>query len=279
MLLSPPPSPHPASGLDRAVRAFRVPRGTDRRAQVHERLVELPCGSRTRRQDASGKIPDGVLTKPAVLPPRRSSAAPPAPSDPSKRPTEHPRHVGVHRGHSSFVREVGHGTGRVASDARQSGEQFRSARDISVVFVDDRAGQLMKMCRPTVVAESLPCFSDAVRARPGKSLDRGEPSDESRIEIDDARDLCLLQHELGDDHAIRIARSSPRQVPTHRPKPLEQSALEGEGVGRDGGRHEGGRYGGRVAGRQGGSANAGCAAAAAATAPSAAGRRRGGVAA
>jgi hypothetical protein len=285
MMPSSLPAPHPAGGLDGAVQTLRVPRGTDRGAQVHERLVELPCGSRTCRQDACCQIPHGVFTSSAPcappapslhcssLSPCRSGSAVDAKSTP-----EYPRHVRVHSRYSSLVREVGHRTGRVPSDTWQCREQLRSAWDIPIVFVDDRAGQLMQMCRPTIVPEPLPRLSDAMWSRPREGVDGGKPSDELHIEVDDAGDLRLLQHELGDEHAIRITRSSPWQIPTDRSKPLEQAALERKGVGGKAGRHSGGRYGGRAAGRQGGRATARLSAAAAAPAPAASGRRRGEVA-
>ena len=86
-------------------------------------------------------------------------------------------------------------------------------------------------------------FADARRARGGKMLHGREALEEAVPVALDPGDLGLLQHHFGDEHLIRVAGATPRQVPAMRAEPRHQAALEakalrsriGDGLGAHGG--------------------------------------------
>jgi hypothetical protein len=64
-----------------------------------------------------------------------------------------------------------------------------------------------------VVAEARPFAEHGTERRGGQGPERGKAPDESVERRRDPRGLGLLQHHLGDEHLVRIARPAPRQIP------------------------------------------------------------------
>src|SRR5207247_97298 len=73
-------------------------------------------------------------------------------------------------------------------------------------------GQGMEIPRARIIAQAFPRFADCARRRTGQTPEIRKPLQESRIVLRHSAHLRLLQHELGDEHAVRIARLAPRQI-------------------------------------------------------------------
>src|SRR5512144_1679599 len=94
----------------RTLRAFRSPRHAYRRAQLHDRLIELPGRLPVLRHDGFGQLPDlgehgaGSGRSPAVAG-LRTGPSPTAPRSPlpEEHSAEHPRDIRVYRRHRLLV--------------------------------------------------------------------------------------------------------------------------------------------------------------------------------
>src|SRR5439155_18063203 len=110
-----------------------------------------------------------------------------------------------------------------------------------VEVLTDHARERVEIRSTRVVSEPIPSLSDSTRARPRECLQIRKPLQESRIVFGHSTHLRLLQHELGDEHAVRIAGAAPREVTRgagppgeelarkRRPHPLSPSPQCGEG--------------------------------------------------
>src|SRR5688572_24490457 len=81
----------------------------------------------------------------------------------------------------------------------------------------DRPRGAMKVKRARVVAEPGPVGEHVVLLRAGERRHVGETRHEALVIRDDGRHLGLLEHDLGDPDAIRVAAALPRQTvaPVH----------------------------------------------------------------
>ena len=137
------------------------------------------------------------------------------------RPLDHAPNVRVHGENVALVREPGDGIRGVAADSGQLGQILGPA------LGGDETSSPMQVEPPPVVAETLPLANHLRRARRGERLDRRPALEEGEIARNDARDLRLLEHDLGDEDRVRVARFPPGQVAALRPKPLEEQFLHG----------------------------------------------------
>src|SRR5437867_3018935 len=91
----------------------------------------------------------------------------------------------------------------------------------------------MQVASARVIAEAIPRLHDRFGARARKPFECREPFQKPRIELRDSAHLRLLQHELGDDDAVRIAGAAPRKVARMLSIPPKQLAHKGlSGLGR-----------------------------------------------
>src|SRR5467141_478803 len=91
----------------------------------------------------------------------------------------------------------------------------------------------MQVAGARVVAQPVPRLHDRLRARASEVPDRGKSLQEPRIELRHPAHLCLLQHELRHDDAVRIAGLAPRKVARVLSIPPKQLARKGlSGLGR-----------------------------------------------
>ena len=116
----------------------------------------------------------------------------------------------------------------VGADAGQLEQLRLGAREIAAL--DDRARRRVQSSRTRVVAEPRPLREHLLDRRRGQRLDVGKRGDESFVIRQHGLDPRLLQHDLGDQHAIRIAALAPRQRAPIRAIPREQSARRGPRV-------------------------------------------------
>ena len=70
----------------------------------------------------------------------------------------------------------------------------------------------MEVPRAGVVAEAIPRLRHARGRARATSRERGKALEELAVLVDDARDLRLLEHQLRDENAIRIARPPPWKI-------------------------------------------------------------------
>ena len=64
----------------------------------------------------------------------------------------------------------------------------------------------------TVIAQTLPLGKHVCRGSGSKGIDRGKSVEPGLPSPVNARDLCLLEHCLGDPNRIGVTRATPRQV-------------------------------------------------------------------
>ena len=143
---------------------------------------------------------------------------------------EHAGHVGVDERSACLVGERCDGARRVGADARECAQlvRRRGKAPAATSARGDLAGEPVEVARAGVIPESLPRLAHPRRRRVGHCPQRRECSQELRVFRHDARDLRLLEHQLRDENAIRIARSSPRQVTRAPPIPRAKPAAEDE---------------------------------------------------
>jgi hypothetical protein len=135
------------------------------------------------------------------------------------RALEDPPHVRVHGQDRVIEREAPYRVGRVAPDSGQLGQVFRPA------VGGDASCCAVQVERAAVVAEPLPRTDDVRSGRGRKNLDRWPALEPSEVARDDARDLGLLEHDLGDEDRVRVARLSPGEVAAAAPVPDEEGTL------------------------------------------------------
>lgn len=92
---------------------------------------------------------------------------------------------------------------------------------------DDDARQPVQVLGPPIIAEPVPRFPHATRARTGERVDRGVQIEKTGPEHGHTRNLRLLQHELGDQDVVRITGGAPGEVPPLGAEPGEEPACEG----------------------------------------------------
>src|SRR5437879_1079944 len=88
------------------------------------------------------------------------------------------------------------------------------------------ARDLMQADGPDVVAERVPELADVAGTGAGKVFERRIALEELVILRYDAIDLGLLEHDLGHEHAVGIARAPPGKIAAVPRVPGQQSALK-----------------------------------------------------
>ena len=127
-------------------------------------------------------------------------------------PGQHPLGVAVEDRGSPFVGLGNDGGRRRAADARQGAELGLGGREIAAVIDHDDVCRSMKVARPGVVAEAGPQVQHLVELGGCQGRHIGKPTDEAFEVGHHGGDLGLLQHDLGDPHAIGRPRSLPGQI-------------------------------------------------------------------
>jgi glutamyl-tRNA synthetase len=131
------------------------------------------------------------------------------------------RDVGVDRQDAATEGEAGHRVCRIATDPRQLGQVVRPPG-----CGDPRRGPV-QVQRPAVVAQPLP-GANRFRGRHGGERLHGRPALEpGEVSRHDTIDLGLLEHHLGDEDRVWIARPAPGQVAAVRGEPDEQRLTHG----------------------------------------------------
>ena len=88
----------------------------------------------------------------------------------------------------------------------------------------------VQMPRASIVAEALPGMKDLAFRGASQRRESWESAEPLFIIRQNSGDLGLLQHELGDEDRIGIARAAPWKVATMAAIPAQKSATEIAGV-------------------------------------------------
>jgi hypothetical protein len=144
----------------------------------------------------------------------------------AEHPLVHTCRVGIQDRRPLAEGEAAHGVGCVAADARKGPQRIRLARHLSAMATDDELRRLMEIPRPGIVPEAIPGL--AHRRGPGsrKTCNRGISCKKARVELLDALDLRLLEHDFRHQHMVRVLRKPPREVATKTSVPGKKTASE-----------------------------------------------------
>jgi len=200
----------PAPGLagfavrgERAGQARRRRRRAQRRAELHQALVEIArrrVGGQ-RRHQLAGARPQRTLTRgrlDVVL--DREHAR------------EHAGDVAVDERRALAKRDRRDRACGVRPDAGHRSELGGAARQRAGESRRDLARTGVEVARTRVVAEAGPRGEDVIERCVGERLRRREARHPALPVRDHRTDARLLEHDLGDPDRVRVARASPRQI-------------------------------------------------------------------
>ena len=123
-------------------------------------------------------------------------------------------------------RESCDGRRRVGADTREPAQKSRVARHPPAVLLDQGPRSLGERHRAAVVPEPGPRTHDVVARSPREIMHGWEPIEEPLERRADARGLGLLEHHLGHQDRVRIARSPPGVPAPARTEPGTQGFRE-----------------------------------------------------
>ena len=178
--------------------ATRIAGGTDPRPHVHQRLVPRIgplTGEETLRQ-----IPD--LPFRSHVDGRRHMP---------EQPREGASYVDIDQRNLCSECRATKGVHRVSAEARKRRQTLLIFRHPSPVFRHNGSGKPMKTHRAVVVAKSTPGLDDRPLLRARKRWERGESVKELRVFPEYTVYLGLLQHDFGNEDAVRVRGVPPRQ--------------------------------------------------------------------
>ena len=99
-----------------------------------------------------------------------------------------------------------------APDAGQRDQGFEVARKFAAVRLHHLSRREVEIARAAVIAEPAPQREHVVDTGMGERAHIGKARDEALVIRNDDRDLRLLQHDLREPDAIRVARRLPWKV-------------------------------------------------------------------
>ncbi len=194
---------------DRAGVAARRARGADRRAELHQGLVEASRAG--EREHPSRRLPEELPGRTGVD--RRVD-----PLDAG----EDARDVAVDQRLGKIEREARDRAGGVGPDAVERAKRVGVRGELAAEALDDLARSQVERPRAPVVAEPAPHREHVVDARLGEAPRRRKSRHEA-LEIGDHRlDPGLLEHDLADPDGVRMARPTPRQIAGNAAEPGDE---------------------------------------------------------
>jgi hypothetical protein len=98
------------------------------------------------------------------------------------------------------------------------------------LFFHDRLCGRAEITSSRVIAETLPGVQNFALRSSGESGEIGEAPHPLIIVSDDRGDLCLLEHELGDQDRVGISGTTPGEIAASFPVPNEEGVAERSGV-------------------------------------------------
>ncbi len=190
-----PPS---ATAGERASAAGRVAWCANDRAEVHQGKVvvtSVRCGEELLRENVNF---DGS---------RFASKL-----ESREQPHEDTSNVGVRHRRREITRERKHRVRRVRSNPRECEQAGKRERKPACVALDHLAREAMEAERSPVIPKPSPRLDDLSRRGACQRLERRPSLQPPEKVRNHPRDLRLLQHHLGDEDGVRVARQPPWEV-------------------------------------------------------------------
>ena len=200
-----------------AVAERRAVRQTDRRAEIHECLVQEACVT-----------PHGVGDGERGF--KRTLCAVFSNVDGIRRDAcRDAEKIAVNSRARLSVGKRRDGTRRVASDAGELEEGIEVVREVAAVLFDDHLCRALEVARTAVVAEPLPQLHECVVVHGGEVMDARQYREKTQVVGAYDGGARLLEHDLRDPDMVRCRFVAPRQVARvgRGFAPCEQGTAEG----------------------------------------------------
>ena len=130
----------------------------------------------------------------------------------SEHAGQHPLHIAVENRRTLAEAEGGDRGGRGTADSGQRLKHFGTARKLACVNGDDLTRGVMQIAGAAVVTEAGPAGIHLVEAGGRQCAHVRKARQKTRVVLQHARHLRLLQHDFGEPDAVRIARVLPGQA-------------------------------------------------------------------
>ena len=205
---------------DGACLAPRTDREADRLTELHDRLIERP--GRAAVEQPGERVREAALYSGRANV-ARLAGPPCGDADP----------VRFERDRRCLEGDRGDRARDVRSHARQRLEALDRGGEAPSMIGDERAGRLVHVAGPSVVAGTLPDLEDGAEAAGGEGRDVREPLEEPFVVRDRLGDPGLLEEDLGEPDVVRLVVASPRERTGRGREPLKEPRYKiGRGVGR-----------------------------------------------
>ena len=143
---------------------------------------------------------------------------------------EQARDVCVDDRHGLIKSESCDGVCGVTADTGKVSKRGWIDRQSAAISISHNFRGGVQMASACVIAESLPRVQDVIFRGSGQGGKIGEPTEPVIIIWDNGSDLCLLEHELGDEDAVRIAGLAPGKIAAMATMPAKKRLAEGADV-------------------------------------------------
>jgi hypothetical protein len=206
----PPPR---ADGGEGTGAAAGLARGADELSQVHEgrrHAARVAAGDERRGDPSHGG---------------RMRARPEHARD-GEEAGERARYVRLDRGQAHSEGERSHGRRHVLAEPRKRPQLIRVAGQAPPVPSQDVARRPVEVARPRVVAQTRPGRQDRLLPGAGESGEVGKTGQEGIVAAADGSHRRLLEHDLRDPDAVRVARASPGKRTLLPAKPGEEDPAD-----------------------------------------------------
>ena len=191
---------------DRTHEAARICRRADRRAELHQPLVEIAgCRGLGQRSHQLARVRPQRLRARGRLDVLGEAV----------HARQYARHVAVDERRALAVRDARDRSRGVRPDPGHLAQVRSAPRQRSRELRGDRLRALLEVARARVVAEPGPRGEHVVERRGRERGHRRKLRHPALPVRDHRRDARLLQHDLADPDRVRIARAAPRQIALH----------------------------------------------------------------
>ena len=186
---------------------------TERRAEVHERLIEIEdvLARDERLRECPQLAGHGVALRIAFA---------------DEDTEQDASHIRVENRRALAEREAANRPHRVPAEPLEREKRRFVAGKGTVVTGHGFARNHLQPLRPDVVAQRPPRLRDVLLVRPSQRFERGKALEPFVILGQYAIDLRLLQHHLGDQDVVRVVGFAPRQLAAVFPIPAEERLPE-----------------------------------------------------
>ena len=202
-----------AECFNRADIALWLPRYTNKRAEIEECGVEGP--------------PVGFWKKTRGISPERIPARTGIDGFAKiEKPCQNSSGVSFDDWNGLIEAKAGHGMRGVFPDAGKLLHLLDFTRKLSSVSIHNRSRCAVEISRASVIAESLPRAKHVVFRSASQCGEIRKPAKPFVIIRDYGGDLGLLEHDLGDEDCVRVARTAPWQLAAVAAIPIQERALK-----------------------------------------------------